>query len=570
MERRRVLAALLGAASLTVPSGIRPTIIDDPPEVPLETPRIHSIELIQTNDPVHEGEPLRIGFTVRGTPGHIHQVEVGLMVDGTLVATKQLEVDESGVTIGSIEWTPEEGTGSLDGTPYEVTLVAGEYFDVTTVEIVRPPPERVGITFIAEIDAATELGLDRSGRVPVTSAINDLADGSLVTLPAGEYLVSEEILLEDKTIGLEAEDGANVRFVVPEGYNGFAISALDCPSFYLRGIDLDQTPVRTSTGLRIKCDRFHVEDVEFIGRADIDGTWQVNAMNCAVPSPDGYGEIRNFVHREGHWATYGGHNGGRQGIYAGPEHHGTLRIVDCDIRECSNGIYASRNYGDVHVQRSFFQNNNAAGVRIGGDGSYVEDSTFVTDPTEYFGPRTYEDSSFTHRSIVTEERFDHINHQKEPGVEIRNCDIRVEDNPANGAAIHRYGNGRTLRIVDTHIEYNNNGFRGVVLADSGSFGQHTGADPPRTVEFVNSSIQGTGDVDVALYIEESDESVVDGSMINMTGASQTGIRFVQSTDCIVRNSTIDVPGDEIDTIESDVAVENVNQETEGLARRSLW
>lgn len=420
--------------------------------------------------------------------------------------------------------------------------------------------ERDEFSFQRVVHAVNDLGLDPNGNSSIHQVIASQPSGTLVQFPEGEFLFADPAIITGKVIGLESIGSERAQFVVPRGYNDLILNVSGCPAVLISGFTVDITPSSTSAGFRLLADNFLFEDIEFIGRADIEGEWQVNALNTAVESSTGRGVIRNFIHREGHWATYGGAQGGRQGIYAGPAHRGRLSVVDCDMRECSNGIYASRNYGEVQVEDSHFQNNNAAGVRISGEGSYVDNCTFVTDPALYHGSRTFEDTAFHHRGVVTEERFDHISHQKAPGVEVRNCEFRIEDNPANGAAIHRYGNGRTLRVENTRIEYNNDGYRGVILVDTGGFGMHGDAAPPKQLELVDSVVYGSGDVSTAISIDESDDSRIENSIIYMQDGSQDGVTISNSVNCEIRDSTISVPNRATVFNNADVSTVNVSNE----------
>lgn len=400
------------------------------------------------------------------------------------------------------------------------------------------------IEFDRVVDAVDDLGLDPTGNESVVSALNDIDSGTLVQFPEGEYLFDGQVSVGGGTYGFESVGSEPATIRVAAGYNDWLLNGHGMPGLYFRGFTVDQTASETIGCFRLIGDRVHIEDIEFDGRADVWDYDAENMLNCAIEDPDGYGLVKNVVHTEGHWARYGPGATGRIGIYTGARHAGTLRIVECDFREFgNNALYCSRNYGDVQVVDSYFENNNAAQIRIGGAGSYAENCTIVTDPDLYDGPRTFEDTSFHHRGIVIEEHFDtgSIQHQKPAGAQIRNCTIRIEDNPANGAAIHRYGNGRSLRIENTHIEYNHSDYPAAIIGSSGGFGVNPPADDPREIEFIDSTLVGTGDIDTAIDISHSDGSRIENSIIYLEGGSQDGLTITGSDGCEVVDSTISVP-----------------------------
>lgn len=432
-----------------------------------------------------------------------------------------------------------------------------------TVPTASAATEREGIEFDRTVDAVEDLGLDPTGNESVVSGLNSVSSGTLVQFPAGEYLFDGEVNIGSGTYGFESVGGERATIVVGQGNNDWLLNGHGMPGLYFKGFFVDQTAPETVGCFRLIGDQVHIEDIEFIGRADIWESRSENMLNCAIEDSDGYGEVRNVVHTKGHWARYGPGAGGRIGIYTGARHEGTLKIVDCDLREFgNNALYCSRNYGQVQVEDSYFENNNAAQIRIGGAGSYADNCTIITDPDSYTGPRTYEDSSFHHRAIVIEDRFDtgSIDYQKPAGAEIRNCTIRIEDNPANGAAIHRYGNGRAMRVENTVIEYNNDNYPAAVMVDVGGFGINPDAEPPRGVEFIDTVVYGTGDVETAIAIEGSDESVLDNCIVHLEDGSQDGITITDSEGCAITDSILSVPGRATVFHNADVDTVNVGHE----------
>lgn len=67
-------------------------------------------------------------------------------------------------------------------------------------------------------------------------------------------------------------------------------------------------------------------------------------------------------------------------IFAGQEHVGTLFVRNSRFaNRGEHAIYASRCPGDVRIESCYFKNNQNTQARISGAGSYVKNSTFVTD-----------------------------------------------------------------------------------------------------------------------------------------------------------------------------------------------
>jgi hypothetical protein len=228
-----------------------------------------------------------------------------------------------------------------------------------------------------------------------------------------------------------------------------------------KGIDFDIRPDNTVTGLRFNTrNGVHVENVEYVGRGTHSSGSVANALTVTISNGDASGVVKNLVATEGSsWARYKGGDG-RIGIGVFQPHSGTLKVVDCQLEEFgNNGMYASRHTGKVQVEGGTFRNNNVASVRISGQGNYVEGATIEIDPEKYSGPRedSHESNAFGMRAVwINGRKFD-----KQPGAEVRDCDIVVRDHPAPNSAIRVSDNSTSLAVRNTRIQHDLDGMSAV-------------------------------------------------------------------------------------------------------------
>ncbi|MFC6963381.1 hypothetical protein ACFQL7_03830 [Halocatena marina] len=314
-----------------------------------------------------------------------------------------------------------------------------------------------GITFDRVVDAVADLGCDPKGNADVSSKVESALDGqTLVEFPSGTYHWDGSVTLDTDRIGIRGTSD-DVLFTFPAGYNQFFING-SCEQALYENFDVDIQPENTATGIRVASERgFHIENIEHIGRGTADSSDVTRCWQLRVNDPDATGVVKNFVAKKGSaWAHYKGGDG-RVGIsiYGG---EGTIKVIDCHLEEFgNNGIYASRSLSSVQVEGGTYRNNNVAGIRFSGKGSYVDGATIEVDPSKYSGPRTREDDSFKMRGIVVEQGNSDTGGFDDAGAQIRNTDITIQDNPTTGQAISMWTGGRTLAVSNTRIVYNNDG-----------------------------------------------------------------------------------------------------------------
>ena len=417
--------------------------------------------------------------------------------------------------------------------------------------------ERHDVSFDRTVHVVDHFGVEPYGGDPINKIIKRLPDRTLLKFPRGRFRIDPGLHLEEiSTIGfLGSEDGTTLY--VPRRAKNRIIEILDAESVTFENFVIDQNRPDTVGSFRFwVSDRLHIENIVFEGRGlRMDGV-EPSAFDLRILEPDGLGIVKGWVDQTGSgWASYNDSQGRIGALVRGARHQGTIKFIECDLREFgNNALYASRCVGNVQVEDCYFENNNVASVRIGGEGSYVEGSTIVVSEDRYTGPRIHEDSSFFMRGIVIEEN--HSDHgQKAAGAEIRNCELLIEDNPTAAPAIMGWSNGRSVKIEDTTIEYHNDGEGVIVREDYSSKSSHPPGDPPRWLRLENVEISGTGTVPVAVSVEDADGTAIRNSSIHMEGEEVDGVLIVNSEESLIEETTIIVRGKPTTFIDSSVETE---------------
>lgn len=410
---------------------------------------------------------------------------------------------------------------------------------VSTVGQASAATARHGISFDRVVNVVDDLGVDPSGG-RVDNVIGQHAKGgTLLVFPEGEYQFAQTQSVSSNSGAIGFLGKGDVSFVPPQGINT-SILNVSANKILLENIDVDQTAENTTTGFTVHSKNgFHVEDIEFVGRGMHKAHHTDNYISVSVSNPNATGTLKNFVVMKG---SAWGHYRGATGIWVGSSHKGTVKIVDCHIEECgSDGIYASRTPGDVHVEGGIYRNNNVCGVRISGEGSYVDGAVMEVVPEKYTGPHTQEESSFNLRGVVVEQKTVAQSLVKPAGVEVRNCDITIKENPTSGAGIAAWSNGKTVTVKNTRIQVDNNS--PAVRREGRRYqGKNPPTGNPRWVRMNNCVITGSGSGGAAVVATAADESEITNCYIKQTGSNRDGVQFVDSSSTLVQNSIIDVTG----------------------------
>lgn len=417
------------------------------------------------------------------------------------------------------------------------------------------PATRHGIEFDQTLDVVEDIELDRGGTV-TNDLIAGIEDGTLLRFPAGRFRWDPGARVEecDRIGFIGSPLGTEVE--VPAGVNERLLRIEDAAEITFENFTVDQTnDGAVGSFLFWSHDALHVQNVRFRGRANREDRVEPSAFNLKLLEPDGVGTVQNWVDRAGSgWASYNGSNG-RIGALVRNGHRGTLRFVDCDLREFgNNALYASRCQGDVQVSDSYFENNNVASVRIGGDGSFVEGCRFVVSEDRYEGPRENEDEAFHMRGVLIEDSHAELG-QKESGAVVRDCTFFIEENPTGAPAIEVWSNGRSLSVENTTIRYDATGPSVIRRENYGSKGRHPPGEPPRWLRLNGVRVDGNGETRRIVDLRDADGSRVRDCCLQLPRSDGNGINVFRSADVVVEDTAIEVAGTSVVARESDPIID---------------
>jgi phage baseplate assembly protein gpV len=409
------------------------------------------------------------------------------------------------------------------------------------------------INFDRQVNIVEQYGADNTGSSAIDGELDQaISDGTLVVFPEGTYKVTQShVLPGGATVGFRGE--GDVTFVPRTGSNHFTlVSSVSSPvdEALFKNIDYDIRADDTTAGMKFNTrNGFHVEDVEYIGRGTHPSSEVVSALTVTIRNPDAVGTIKRLVAKKGSmWARYKGGDG-RTGIGVYQPNKGTVRVVDCHLEEFgNNAMYTSRHDGNVQVSGGFFRNNNVAGTRIGGDGSWVDGATYVIDPAAYTGARepAYEDHAFGMRAVRIEQRkFD-----KPAGAEIRNCEMIVKPNPGTHYAVQVKDNAKSVNITDSRIHYEPDGIPAIGKSANG-----------HPIQMENVSITGDAEGGCAVRARDAPGSAVRNCCIHETGNDRDGID-ISGDNSTVTDTNVNVDGEAISLSGSNTSTSGITRDGE--------
>ncbi len=393
--------------------------------------------------------------------------------------------------------------------------------------------------FDTVVDMVDDADCDPTGEDACDEQLRSAAsDGYLLEFPEGTYRLDEFSRFQDlDRIGIVGD--GDVTFAIPAETNRLLFDFDQVGEVLIEGIDIDITADQCTVGLRMMCDAFHVQDVEYVGRGNHDDTSVIDGFGVGIMDENGEGIIRNVTAKKGSIiGNYKGGNG-RVGVWTTNSHAGTLWIEDCHFEEFgNNALYCSRCEGDVRVVESYFRNNNVCAIRISGKGSYATRSTIEVDMDEYTGPRGGFETGFNTRAVIVEQG--NVG-PKPPGAEIRDCEIHIKKTPRCQAAVNLGPQGRTLTVRDTEIRMDVDGSPAVLRSRPGSIPWKQDQRVPPTPHWIaleNTAITGSARGGAAVYLVESSNSVIQNCSIDQTGANRYGVRLVNSTNLLIDGGTV--------------------------------
>ena len=447
---------------------------------------------------------------------------------------------------------------------YGGTIAGAAALGVGASQTATAATTRHGISFQNEVNIVDDFGADPTGSEAIDGALDRaISDNTLIVFPEGTYTFSQRHIVNGLRVGFLGEGDVTVK--APSGYNNqFLISGTNDPAkeVLFENIDIDHSANNSVAGLRFNTrNGCHIQDVEFLGRGTHSNNEVVGAVTVSITNRDANGVIKNVVARKG--SAWGHYNGGRGRIGIGVfwPHRGTVKVIDCVMEEFgNNGMYATRHNGNVQVEGGLYRNNNAANVRIHGEGSYCKGVTVEVDPAKYTGPDSQTGNAFSLRGIVFEQGHEKAWGWKAPGTYVEDCTVIIRENSSGVCpAIQSKYTGRTLEITNTKVVYDVNG-QPAIRRDAAVNRYRAPSPDPRWLKMDNVSITGNAANSTAVKVKDGDGSVVQNCCINMSGSGEDGIIFGRSDNCTVRDTAISVSGRAVVQNNSSVATSNLSQD----------
>lgn len=455
---------------------------------------------------------------------------VGLL-GGIYVSTRNGSDAEPADSHENVEGANEVGTGTE-------TAETETEDDETTTEPEDEPES--GIPHAEEFETvvkATEHGVDPTGEEPANFLFEEYADDdTLLAFGSGTYMIDFFSLYRIAHLGVVGIDDEPARFVPAPGKcrGGHPWVAFDSISDLLMEnvtFDFREADYGGPVHLLLEGDST-VRDVTYRGSCSN----QIGTFKVAVQDEGGSAMFERVT------SLNDDANNTLTGIFVTAKHAGVLTFADCTLENFSdNGLYASApgkpegRDGAVHVVGGTYRNNNIANVRLGSTGATARHLTVVVDSeTPGWG-------GLNARGIRLRNKADQV---------IENCEITFGPEAADsfGAIVFHSENGGAI-ARDTAITID----RDSVPAIRAFAVAHEAHSAPR---FENLTIRGRAASGVTARIEGRDNTVFEGCTIEQRGENRAGIQFVDSTDCRIVDSRIDVGERPVIARNSRVVIEN--------------
>lgn len=374
--------------------------------------------------------------------------------------------------------------------------------------------------FETVVDAVADLGCDQSGEAACDENIRSgVADDTLLRVPPGEYLIESPLVFNDVAnfgiVGMGADRGA-VRFVHPRNFSHVCFNVRGGRGWHLENFTLQQTPDRgTNSGLVVfNEDGLMISNVEVAGFSPtIRGTPD---LMVAVTDPDGTGEISGFRRAGG--AEVGVYPAAWPGLICSRRHSGTLRLLDCHFEECgSNGVYASRTQGDVHIVGGLFKNSDVSQIRVSGEGSFIEGARIVVDTENT-------------RNVIGE--YDVVRgvwweaggmRETDVGGSVRNCEFVNRSAPTNRGLLEIDGSAGRMTVRNSRFRTEADGYRAILALEPGSSNMGEAPAKPWGIVIDNVDVTGGATGGAAIEITRRPGSVIENVDVVQEGRSRDGI-----------------------------------------------
>lgn len=414
---------------------------------------------------------------------------------------------------------------------------------------------RDDIEFDRVVDAVDDLGMDDSGETPIDDVLSaNLRNGTLIEFPPGGYLTTERHTVETLSrwgIRGKSGDRSDVRIRTQEGAGHMFLNIRNGRDILVENVSFDSREGRhewlsntfkLADGLRfnnVEYTGFYASEVT--GRKAEPGRNIEGPLHVHITESTGVGIIDNFV-RSGptHHAQY---PAGTSCIFVGPaETVGTLYLQNSHIENMSShGIYASRTRGNVRIDNCVFKNNNGAGVRISGPGSYIRNSDIVIDRRDVIGGTL----GPVFPSVTTGMWFE-SGFRTQAGGTMDGCRVDISRAPDRTRGIEVDGSAGRTTISNTEVHTGSGDLRPIDINQPGRKGARVRTegsvpDDPR-VDILNVTITGqSSGPEAVIDVTGRDGVTVADTSIDFAG-NRDGIRFSDASGYTVTDSSIALTG----------------------------
>jgi len=461
---------------------------------------------------------------------------------------------------GCFDWVGDGGTpsesppGPPTGTPTG-TPTGGSPGPSTSSPTETPPPAD---RFETVVDMVEDRGVDPTGNEPIDDALRSAAgDDTLLQFPPGTYLATEMLVLESvRNFGIEGTGASRtaVRFVHPKGFSDRLLNVRSGRNCLVRNVTVDQTDddVTNSGVVVLNDDGVLVEDFEVAGFTPSRDQGSVDLI-VQVTSREGEGTVRRFTSTGG--GKVGVYPASYPGFFSGPQHVGTLKLVDFHLERCgSNGLYAGRTKGGVQVLGGLFKNNDVAQVRLSGKGSFVRGARIVVDTDDVDDVRgNYEGI----RGIWWES-----GDQGKTGGYVERCEFVCRSSNGLRALLQIDGSAGGMAVRNSRFRVDEADYFAIFTRPPGRSNMGGTPSKPWGISVENTRIEGSSPKNAAVKIHGRPGSAVVDTTVVQHGTGQDGIRLVNSRGTRILRS--DVAADRYPVL-VDVGSGNANGGTAGTS-----
>lgn len=390
---------------------------------------------------------------------------------------------------------------------------------------------------------ALAVGADPTGQEPVNFVFESYADDdTLIEFEQGTYAIDTHSFGGLEEFGIVGTGEWPARFVPASGncssghpwigFDGVSSLSLENLTFDFRTVPRSGPIHFVLSGSSI------LRGVTCLGSCPK----QISMLKVEVEDEAGSAKFENCRTRNSD------DNQSLTGLYVGREHAGRLVLRNCSVDGFSdNGVYASAPGGEdgrdgaVHVVDGTYRNNNVAGIRLGSTGSSAQKVTVVVDlETAGWGALNARGIRLRNKS----------------GQLIDDCTVTFERNAADsfGAIVFHQANGGAL-VRNTTVTIDRHSIPAVRAFPV----EEESDDAPR---FENCTFDGEANAGVTAHIEGRDGTVFRNCTIEQGGEGRKGLYFLDSEDCHIVDSQIDVAMAPVVVDNGTVTIENSTLVTE--------